>query len=539
VARRDKEVDVRKLGAIRPVWIAAFVTALAVPATADWAADLDSLLHEQDAEVQAALIERVASDAPGWEAVYQRLQAITFEEPEQKGELLLFTAMCDDDVERPYVLYIPSSYAADVRTPLLVWLHGGANQSDLPEDPVGVVKEYRSEVVDLAERRGWLALFPFAQRDAAWWDEVGFHNVLDQIRTVKTGYNIDDDRLWMGGFSDGASAAYLFGMILPSDFAAFVALNGHMGVGSLAGDLPTYANNMAATPVYAINTGQDRLYPARVMRRTVAMARRAGADIYYKEYDDVGHEFAYSEQELPLIAEFLERHPRCPFPHRLTWEAAGDEVGQCRWFRIDDVNVEGPEPWHQDYNEIMLDERVVFGFYADYDYEGEGVKVDGLVEGDVLASRLPLLEGDVIVKCDDVDIKTRDDLDEFKTSIKRGDQVQVRVEREGQAVDLVASLPDVQKHLLFKRQVPSAKAKVSFEANHVSVAGSRLGGFTLLLHPEMFHFDRPVAVEVDGEVVFQGTVEPNVALMLQNFVENRDRKTLYIAELTVDLPEPQ
>ena len=62
---------------------------------------------------------------------------------------------------------------------------------------------------------------------------------------------------------------------------------------------------------------------------------------------------------------------------------------------------------------------------------------------------------------------------------------------------------------------------------------------TLLLHPEMFHFDRPVLVEVDGEVVFQGSVEPNVAFMLQNFVENRDRKAVYVAELTVDMPEPQ
>ncbi len=523
------------------VLLAGCLAALApVPtAGADWIGDVDSLLHERDEAMQTALIERIASDAPGWEAVYTQLESIPFEVPEQKGELLLFHVMCDDDMERPYVVYIPSAYVPDQPSPLLVWLHGGANQSDLPEDPIGVVKEYRAEIVELAEQQGWVVLFPFAQHEAAWWDGVGIHNVLNQIRLIKTAYNVDDDRVWMGGFSDGASAAYLFGMILPTDFAAFVALNGHMGVGSLGGDLPTYANNMAATPVYAINTGQDRLYPSHVMRRTIAMARRAGADIYYKEYDDVGHEFAYSEQELPLIADFLERNARDPFPHRLTWEAADDDFGQCRWFRIDDVTVREPEPWHRDHNEIMVDERVVFGFYPDYDYEGEGVKVDGLAEGDVLASRLPLLEGDVIVRCNDMDIKTHEDLDEFKTGIKRGDQVQVRVDREGQEVDLVARLPDVQKHFLFKRLVPSSRAKISFEANHVSVRGSRLGGFTLLLHPEMFHFDRKVVLEVDGDVVFEGYVEPNIGFMLRNFLENRDRRAIYVAELAVDLHESE
>jgi predicted esterase len=534
-----KEAALKVLMPMPAVCAVALVTALVVPAAADWDADLDSLLRGQDPEMQAALVARVASDAPGWETVYQQLQTIAFEEPEQKGESLVFQALCDDDVERPYVLYIPGAYVADEPSPLLVWLHGGANQSDLPEDPIGVVKEYRAEVVELAEQQGWLVLFPFAQHEAAWWDGVGIHNVLNQIRLTKAAYNVDDDCVWLGGFSDGGSAAYLFGMILPSDFAAFLALNGHMGVGSLGGDLPTYANNMAATPVYAINTGQDRLYPSRVMSRTIAMARRAGADIYYKEYDDIGHDFAYAERELPLITDFLHRHPRDPFPHEITWEAAGKEYGRCRWFRIDDVAVAEAKPWHGDHNEIMVDERVAFGFYADYDYDGEGVRVDGLADGDVLARRLPLQEGDVIVRCNDMDIKTHEDLNEFKDGISRGDRVRVRVERAGETVDLTANLPEVQKHFLFKRDVPSAMAKVSFEANRVSVKGSRLGGFTLFLHPDMFDFDRRVLVEVDDDVVFEGYVEPNVEFMLRNFLENRDRKALYVTELTVVLPESE
>jgi predicted esterase len=525
---------------VMPVLAASLAVLTAtLTAEADWTADLDSLLRGQDPEVQAELIRQIGSDAPGWDAVYAQLKAVTFEEPEQKSDLLLFHAMCKDDVERPYVLYVPAAYNAAKPCPLLVWLHGGANQSDLPEDPIGVVNEYQTEVVELAEEQGWFVLFPFAQRDATWWDGVGLHNVLNQIRLTKAAYNVDDDRVWMGGFSDGASAAYLFGMIVPTDFAAFVALNGHMGVGSLDGDLPTYANNMAATPVYAISTGQDRLYPSHIMGRTIAMARRAGADICYKEYDDIGHEFTYAERELPLIADFLVRHPRDPFRHRLTWEAADDNYGQCRWFRIDDVNVEAAKSWHMDHNEIMVDERVVFGFYPDYDYDGEGVKVDGLVDGDVLASRLPLEEGDIIVRCDDMDIKTHDDLDTFKEGVGRGDRVRVRVRRDGQTLDLVANVPEVQKYFLFKRQVPSARAEVSFEANRVLVKGSRLGGFTLFLHPDMFDFDREVVIKVDGELVFEGFVKPDVEFMLRSFLENRDRKAIYVAELTVGLPESE
>jgi hypothetical protein len=322
---------------------------------------------------------------------------------------------------------------------------------------------------------------------------------------------------------------------VPNDFAAFVALNGHMGVGSLDGDLPTYANNMAATPVYAVNTGLDRLYPADVMRRTVAMARGAGADIYYKEYDEIGHEFTYAEQELPLIADFLERHPRDPFPHGLTWEAADKVFGQCRWFRIDKPTTAKPAPWHGDHNVAMVDDRVTFGFFHDAHYEGDGVKVQELIEDDCLARRLPLVAGDIIVRCNEKDIETLDDLDEFKTTIKRGDRVSVRVIREGVRTDLAADMPDPVHYLLFKRHRPSAKAKVSFEANRVSVEGSRLGSFSLLLHPEMFHFDQRVVVEVDGEVVFDDFVEPNVEFILRSFLHNRDRRLVYVAELSINL----
>jgi hypothetical protein len=502
-------------------------------AAADWRDDLETLLSAPEGPERDALIERVASDAPGWQSVAETIEAIAFDAPEAVGQSVLMSNVCADSVERPWVFRIPATYDPGVPTPMLLVLHGGASYPEITDDPVGYAEE--SELGDMAVESGWLVAFPFAQAGATWWDDVGMANIRAVVRAAKLRYNVDDDRVWMAGFSDGASAGFLHAMVSPDDFAAFVALNGHMGVGSLDGDLPTYAPNMSASPIYATTTFDDGLYPSSKMRPSIEMARKAGADILYHEMPGE-HDFADVEARIPGIARFLDRHPRDPFPSRIAWEVGRPEFGRCKWFAIDRITPEAPAEWHVDHNVALVDDRVTIGFQPDYEFEGPGIRVAALSDGDYPARSVGLMADDVILSADGVRTDSLPDLDAWKETVERGDPFEMTVMRGDAELVLSGALPDPGSYLIFKREVPSALARVSYMSNRVELETSRVGAFTVFVHPEMIDMEQNLVIIADGDVVYDDRVEPDVEYLVRNFLENRDRRLLYVGAVSVELP---
>ncbi len=305
---------------------------------------------------------------------------------------------------------------------MIVYLHGLASRPNVV-DSAKVWLEQQL-ILPFAEKNGYIVLAPFAQFKATWWDEVGMTNVLNLIRTAKRVFNIDDDRVYMGGFSDGGSASYLFAMVKPTDFAAFVALNGDMGVGSQDGDLPTYAPNFFNSPVYAVSTDNDALYPTKDIVKTIEMANRAGGKIYYRQLIGT-HELDYGDTEFPLIFDYLKSHPRNDFPIQVNWETAIKGFGACKWLAIDEITIDDPAPWHTDYNTCFIDSSLSVGVMPDYNFKGIGFSIARPMETDCLAKRLGLKAGDIIVKANSIVINNIDDLDKFKKQSRRGDYVEM------------------------------------------------------------------------------------------------------------------
>ncbi|MCD6162951.1 MAG: hypothetical protein J7K40_11145 [candidate division Zixibacteria bacterium] len=498
---------------------------------ADWQNDIDKLLAEKNSDKQAELIKKIAKAKPYWQEVVEYLEKVSFSPVEKKG-IILRSAKCIDSIERPYVLYIPPAYNPQEAAPLFVYLHGGVSRGNIADNPIDYAKE--NPFLKLAKQNKWLMVFPMGQAGATWWDKVGMANIKNIVRTIKSEFNIDDDRVWMGGFSDGASASFLHAMVAPSDYAAFIALNGHMGVGSEDGGLPTYAPNFYNTPLYAVTTDKDGLYPTHTMRPTIDMAIDAGGKVLYRELEGT-HSFSYADKEFPLIANFLKRHPRNPFPTSIVWETALREFGLCRWFAIDKVAISQPAPWHIDYNAAMIDSTITIGFIPSDFEDTIGVKIDRVVDGDYLASRIGLQAGDIIIRGNKMSIETMADLVAFKAGLSRGDFVEITVSRDNQEVPLHGYLPEPKNYNLFIREQPSAMAKVQFASNRIDITQSRLGAFRVLIHPDMMRLDQNLVIKVNDKDVYNNKVEPDIGYILKNFLKNRDRKLLYINEVKIEL----
>jgi len=508
---------------------AAILTVGASRAAADWRADLEELARVEAGPRQEELFSKVLASKPEWREVAAAIEALAYADVEA-GAFEFRQTVCTDGVERPWVLFVPPSYDPRAPTPLVVVLHGGVSSPEITDDPLGYARE--DEWAAAAAEYGWLVLYPFGQEGATWWDDVGMANIRNLVRTVKREYNVDDDRVYMGGFSDGGSAAFCWAMLEPTDFAGFVALNGHMGVGSLDGDLDTYAPNFRNAPVYTVTTFDDALYPSAKMRATIAMPQRAGGDVFYRELAGT-HSFDYADAEIPLIARWLARHPRDPHPAEVVWEAATAEFGRCRWFKIDEVTRDEAADWHDDYNVALVDERITVGFIP-ADGEGPGVTIAKVID-DSAAAEMGLEEGDVIVGIGDNVVADMDDVNAWKETVARGDAFTLRVTRSGDDVTLTGRIPPPENYFIFKRARPSARANVTFGGNRVDVLASRLGAFTIYVHPDMFNVDENVVITVDGVTAFDAKVKPDVAFMLKNFLAHRDRKTLYVAAVEVEL----
>ncbi len=457
-----------------------------------------------------------------------------YEQPDSTGVIITYYNHINDTLDAPYVLYIPSNYDPTRKTPLLIYLHGGVSTKDF----YSIEEDFMQNnyFIPYAEEQNWLMLFPYGNIDTSWWDLSGVQNVQTQIRTLKTMYNIDDDRIFMTGFSDGGSGSFFIAMSSPDDIASFYPLNGFLSVGSLVTGNPTFIANVRNRKVNAINTDIDRLYPSQRMRLLIDLALQAGADLLYKEYWGIGHDFAYANQEIPIMVQNMQLQPRDIFQPYIYWETWTPDYGKCDWLEILEIDSTMTKQfWQLTYQIKLPDDRVSFGFYPDDDFDYDGIMVYNLVDGETTARQMGLQQQDLIIKMDDIPVHSLDDMDSLKTFKQRGDSVSLTVKRFGEEITLFGQFPDTTYYDAINYSKPSGAVKATYLGNEFIIETSRVKKLAIYLHPDMVNFDNPVKLIINDQVVFDGNVVIDREFMVDNFMRNRDRTALWVKKLEFKL----
>lgn len=137
-----------------------------------------------------------------------------------------------DNLERTYILHVPSSYDAANPAPLVFNLHGyGSNATQQ-----FIYGDFRS----LADTDGFLVVHPQGTLDdmnSAFWnanwgaavDDVGFISAL--IDSLSASYNIDLNRVYSTGMSNGGFMSYTLACQLSDRIAAIASVTGTMTIG--------------------------------------------------------------------------------------------------------------------------------------------------------------------------------------------------------------------------------------------------------------------------------------------------------------------
>ena len=172
----------------------------------------------------------------------------------------LSKSLTHNSLHRDYHLYIPSSYRDSSAAPLVIALHGGGGD--------GHKMEKLSHLSLLADRFGFIVAYPDAveghwndgrglnryrsQKDNI--DDVGF--ISRMIDAIAGEYNINKDRVYVTGASNGAMMSLRLGCELAHKITALAPV-----IGSMPENLVARCAPARPIPLVMINGTDDPLVP--------------------------------------------------------------------------------------------------------------------------------------------------------------------------------------------------------------------------------------------------------------------------------------
>ncbi|MEO1081218.1 MAG: hypothetical protein AAFY29_16785 [Pseudomonadota bacterium] len=232
-----------------------------------------------------------------------------------------------------YTIVVPETYDPTQKTDLHIYLHGGVGISSnrISNRKINRLKRLRVE--------DSISVYPSAWSAAKWWYESQTKNIVRIINAVKDDYNVDENRVFLHGLSDGAGGVYYFASHLPTPFAGFVALVGSPHVLRPKHNVfgTTFAGNLVNKPIFAINTEDDHLFPAKSVEKLFEAVNSSGGDITF--YAMPGDHFGmpWLSKRKNEYESFVADNSRNPYPDTLFWQIdEQSEFHRIHWLVVHD-----------------------------------------------------------------------------------------------------------------------------------------------------------------------------------------------------------
>ena len=147
------------------------------------------------------------------------------------GQQQLNRTLFFDGQNRSFIVYVPSTYDGSTQVPIVFNFHGGAGTSS---DFIN----YENDMRPIADTANFIAVYPQAAVDPtdgsnSWLHKTPTtHNDVNFIEaiidTLSSNYNIDNDRIYACGYSEGGLFSYELGCRLNNRIASFASVSGSM-----------------------------------------------------------------------------------------------------------------------------------------------------------------------------------------------------------------------------------------------------------------------------------------------------------------------
>jgi hypothetical protein len=439
-----------------------------------------------------------------------------------------------DGVEHNYTFVVPQNYDPSRKYQVRVQLHGGVGRAEPPDATRLGIGRLPGSVEEIS-------VFPAAWANSLWWQQTQVDNLSRILDTLKRTYNVDENRVYLTGISDGGTGAYFMAFRETTPWASFLPLIGNMTVlaaPEVGADGELFPGNAVNKPFFVVNAGRDRLYPAHIVRPYVEHLMKLGGDVVFHVKGESDHSTNWWPEERADYEAFVDKHPRDPLPDKLSWETERvDRYNRAHWLVIDRLGDVAGQSTLADSNLLHRGLEYDFGLRFNSNIERGRRVTDAVANSN--AYRIGVRTGDLIVEVDGRPVQTARDILDRMQQWTVGTAVHFVVERAGQRQALqglfqpgeVESPADV----IFPRVKPSGRVDLARHANVVEASTHGVRALALLLSPSKFDFSQPVRVIANGRTVFDARVEPSVATLLKWAARDNDRTMLFGAEVNIDL----
>ena len=171
----------------------------------------------------------------------------------------LNNSIIHDNLQRDYIIHIPSGYNVNDPIPLVLCFHGYGGSANS-------IMSY-SSFNNISDTAGFIVIYPqgtLLQGNSHWnvggWtsgsnvDDVGFINSL--LDSLSNQYNIDNTRVYSTGMSNGGYMSFLLACQLSDRIAAIASVTGSMTI-------QTYnsCNPQHPTPILQMHGTYDQIVP--------------------------------------------------------------------------------------------------------------------------------------------------------------------------------------------------------------------------------------------------------------------------------------
>jgi pimeloyl-ACP methyl ester carboxylesterase len=289
---------------------------------------LEALRQSPDADVR-----RTAGhfDVPAAQPASQPCKLPVAHYSRQKPGTTLHFMSTHGFTDTPYMIRVPPDYRGDQPFPLMVVLSGGG----------GLAFDAALSSEDAIRDAGYLVVYPNAAGHM-WWDNSVTAIVEALLLEVQRTYNVDTNRVYLTGFSNGGTGTIELGVRWPDRFAAIASLMG-AGLDTPSGTkLPL--QNLYDVPVLFVHGDKDLRIPASSSQRTYEELRDLKPVTAPELHILKGraHDISLSSDD-GITLPFFARFTRDPFPRTVKAVVFDPRFPRQYWLEVVEPGKDPPE----------------------------------------------------------------------------------------------------------------------------------------------------------------------------------------------------
>ena len=239
----------------------------------------------------------------------------------------------NDSTNTSYLVHLPKNYNPNKKYPVLIFLHGAVRFTTLSNYQIAKkdLGNWNRFYTKYATLNDVILVFPSANKEYNWMTpDNGFFMVPEIVRQIKKTININDNKVFISGHSNGATGSFSYAMKQPTQFAGFYGFNTQPKVYTGG----TFIENILNRSFINFSTDQDYYYPPNANNSLDSLMKSINAD--YKDYRYKGFphwfpEFDESEPAYKILFSDLMKRKRIPFPQKINWEFDDNKYGNIDW----------------------------------------------------------------------------------------------------------------------------------------------------------------------------------------------------------------